>query len=760
MKTIIIAYAIILSAIIIPSRAFTESAAYKALGVGGGGALSGMAISPYGNLWFVGTDMGTLFRSTDSGRSWHTVKHSEAMFGTDLSKAVSPGFSSDKKTIFHSENGLSPKRSSDAGLTFKPISLPLLKDEIIRYWATDTSNAAIVFCGTNQSLLASYDNGTTWIRIKGIVGNSSGTFFDLGSKKTIYHAAGRKIYSSVDNGKTFTLAYTAKTTIRAFTGGRDKSGYTLAFADSDGMNACRWASGFISEWGAEKIDETQRSCGYVWLSINGSLFSKTSMVAGDHVKMAENDSSVIYVTGGKKWIRQYGTKIHVSKDKGQTWTLKLHQLNWDVVPYQPWPQDKLEYSAVALDVGWWDDGYESFDVNKTNSSIAAGAGLFFIHSTFNAGDKWLAPFTQFAESNLPSAGKYWKTRGIEVISVYKTKFHPTNPKLLYAASADIGGMISEDRGETFRISKAQYNSNYDYAFDTDNDSIVYAASGNTHDYPNEWYANSMTSNGGIYLSENRGQTWKRLTPDNKEFNRQFLSVAYDTKNNVIYAGSQESGIAVSGDQGKSWKYMNEGLPSGVKIIPQIEIDPVTGNVFALVTGNAPLFTNHAQTGIYVWSNKPGGRWILLRKHVHAPADLPQVKRFWYYPTKFALDLRRNTLWLIDYENNGNWLQTGVWKSTDMGNNWYRVSQFTHPTDIIVDSKNPDHIHVAGYFDMTGKWGVGGQIFSKDGGKTWEKNNDLNLQHNARSVTKDPSNPARIIYTFFGGGILSGPDPIH
>lgn len=37
-----------------------SSNSYTPLGVGGGGAMSGVAISPYAELWFVGTDMGTL----------------------------------------------------------------------------------------------------------------------------------------------------------------------------------------------------------------------------------------------------------------------------------------------------------------------------------------------------------------------------------------------------------------------------------------------------------------------------------------------------------------------------------------------------------------------------------------------------------------------------------------------------------------------------------------------------------------------------
>jgi hypothetical protein len=44
-------------------------------GVGGGGALSSFSISPYSKLWLVGTDMGTLYRSTDAGSTWSPISH-------------------------------------------------------------------------------------------------------------------------------------------------------------------------------------------------------------------------------------------------------------------------------------------------------------------------------------------------------------------------------------------------------------------------------------------------------------------------------------------------------------------------------------------------------------------------------------------------------------------------------------------------------------------------------------------------------------
>ncbi len=742
-----------------PDPVPAPSTGYIPLGVGGGGAMSGVSISPYSNLWFVGTDMGTLFKSTDLGKSWNAVNHFQAVFDSDLTKAVSVGFSADGVTVFHASAGINPKRSTDAGETFTAINMGLASGEIIKYFYSDSSNANIMYAGTTKGLLRTTNKGTSWTRVNSE--EAVGTFIDHNTNGKVYHATKTKVLVSGDDGVTFSTYYTPIAgSVRLFAGGSDASGVTLAMSDSDGSNACSWAGKYLNDWGQTSIDQTYAACGFVWVSKNGGAFTKNAQPVGDHLKMAENDSATIYTTGGRAWIRQYGTKVHVSRDKGQTWGLKLNQIDYDVVPYAPWSKDKIEYSAVALDVGWWDSGYESFAINQRNSAVVAGSGYFFLHSSLNTGDNWLAAFTKYADTGTPTAGKKWITRGLEVISVYKMKFHPTNSNLLYGASADIGGVVSEDHGASFRIPSHQYNSFYDYAFDPADDLVVYSAAGSLHDFPNEWHANAVTGNGGIYKSVDRGRSWKRLTPVDTNYNRQFLSVGYDAKNDVIYGGTHETGIAVSYNDGASWAYLNTGLPAGNKIIPQIEVDPNTGNVYALLTGDAPTFSNQPYTGVYFLDVANGSKtWKLLRGTVNYPKDADAGYKLWYYPTAFAIDFNNpSTIWMVDYENKGNWLMTGAWKTTDGGNTWNRMKQVTHATDIKIDPKNPNQVHVSGYYDLTGGWGNGGMLYTKDGGATWSKNSLPPLQRNARSVTLDPKDSSKIYYSYFGGGILYGANP--
>lgn len=734
----------------------------QARGIGGGGAMSGFSISPFIKLRFVGTDMGTLFRSVDDGESWHPINHLQTTFSSDLTAAVGVGFSADPMVVFHAPAGRAPVRSTDAGIKWTKIAnFALASGEKIKYWRPHSYNGNIIFAATTSGLWKTEDKGLNWKKLSSTVdGESVGTFIDYRKNGyDIYHANANGIFKSEDGGANFTKVFTPKNLkIRGFTAGRDKQKISFAFMDNDGRNACSDVAKYLNDWGSTSLENHYAKCGYVWTGDSKYAFTRTEQKAGDHIRMSENDSNTIYATGSTAWIRGYGTKIWKSTDTGKNWDLKLNQLDWDVVPFADWGHDRIEYSGVALDVGWHDGGYESFDLNLRDSEQVGGTGYYFLHTSSDGGEYWDAPFTKYAGTkSIPTKGDVWKSTGLEVTTVYRFKFHPNNPKVGYAAMADIGGIITEDGGLTYRNTKIGYNSNYDYAFDPNNDNVVFGVSGSQHDFPMNWHANAAENDeGGVYKSTNRGRSWTRLTPTTNNMNRQFLSLGYDYRSNTLYAGSHGSGIARSTDGGASWAYFNTGLPSGALIIPQIEIDPANGAAYALVTGNAPAFSNNAQTGIYYLA--PGGSsWTLLRGTVQRPAEVSSQYGLWYYPTGFAVDFsngsNRNTLYLVDYENNKNWLATGVWKSTDRGNTWQRQQQFTHPLSVTLDQEDPNRVYVNGLKTLDGSWGEGGLLYTNNGGAKWNRNLEIPFQANARTATIDPNNRDMIFYGFFGSALL-------
>jgi len=752
MKLVRAFFGVILIGSLMPS--VEASPAYLPRGVGGGGAMASYSISPYSDLRFVGTDMGTLFRSTDRGKNWTPVNQAQVQFNSDLSLAGEVGFSSDAKTVFFADAGRDPKRSRDAGLSWSSISIALEPEERVRYWVGDPKNAKTILCATSEGLWASHDLGEHWSRIQHLAGAAIGTAWLSDGKRTrIFHATGSEIFLSEDGGKNFRSWFSAPGGIRAFAGGEDPQGLTLAYLDSDGKEAC------------SKIGKSVSECGWVRIfrAHTGELpkpdFQKTNQEGGRFLRMADNDSRTIYVTGGD-WPRQYGSRVWVSRDAGKTFSLRFQVYDWDRHPYRPWPKDKLDYSAIGLDVGWDDNAPFSFAVNRRHSSEVGESGHYFLHTTTDFGEHWKSPFTRFSDQGERAKGKHWSSTGLEVTSALRMKFHPKNPKLAYVSLADLGGYVTEDGGQSFRISKAKYNTNYDYAFDPEKPDRVYAASGDRHDFPIN-FQEPIQSHGGIFVSNDRGKTWKRLTPDgdhqNSEYDRQFLSVAYDPIHRVIYGGTEGGGIARSTDGGKTWSWINAGFDPGDRVVPQIEVDPKDGEVYALLTGNSPEFQNRDETGIYRLSPKPGSHWELLRTHVVRPKGVDDAIPLWQFPTAFAVDFskaKRNVLWMTDMEMKGAWLATGVWKSEDSGQHWKRMLQFTHPTAITLAK---GAIHVSGLNQTDGKWGNGGAWVSTDGGETWGKNKRLPLLANLFGFTPDPlSGPKKGFFLFFGGGIYYGP----
>ena len=164
--------------------------------------------------------------------------------------------------------------------------------------------------------------------------------------------------------------------LQSFTGARmegSKSDLMLSFMDTD-QTAC-----------GEDIASNDL-CGYVHVlreSLDAAtvdthdsfVFARTAQ-RGFRVASSRNDSDTIYVTGHRGWPSSTGTQVWVgSFDSDQTsWEFELKFRQYPV-----WDADKLDYSGVGLDVGYWDGGYYRWMVKPNDSQIAGGTGNFFLH---------------------------------------------------------------------------------------------------------------------------------------------------------------------------------------------------------------------------------------------------------------------------------------------------------------------------------------------------------------------------------------------
>jgi hypothetical protein len=374
--------------------------------------------------------------------------------------------------MLHAPQGLSPVRSTDFGETWESVVIAS-EDVRIRYWISDTEEQSVVYAHTSNGLAYSENGGVTWNMAAEGLGDAKGAFLDHATTPaTLYFATDTGVFSSTDHGLTYTTV--VDDDVRWFAGGRDSTGVTLTYVDSNGA-AC--------DWPVAASEKAAAACGEIWVSIDGNDFTSTGQEAGAQVVMAENDSQTIYAVGDRDWDRAYGTKVWRSTDAGVSWELKFHQQDWDVLPYAPWPSSKLEWSAVGLEVGWWDGGYYWFAINQLNSAEIGGSGNFFAHVSYDGGDYWHAAFTDLASTAQPVAGLEWRSTGLEVTTARRIEFHPTDHSVAYIENADIGCQVSQDSGDTWRMCSIGMNSVYDVAFDPRDSARVFAAAGSQHDWP-------------------------------------------------------------------------------------------------------------------------------------------------------------------------------------------------------------------------------------------------------------------------------------
>jgi photosystem II stability/assembly factor-like uncharacterized protein len=213
--------------------------------------------------------------------------------------------------------------------------------------------------------------------------------------------------------------------------------------------------------------------------------------------------------------------------------------------------------------------------------------------------------------------------------------------------------------------------------------------------PNTWYV--ATAFGGLWKTTNRGTTFTPIFDDGGSFT--LCCVVVDPKSsNVVWLGTGENasqrsahfgdGIYKSIDAGKTWQRM--GLASS-EHIGQIIVDPRNSNV-VYVAAQGPLWSAGGERGLY--------------------------------------------------------------KTTDGGTTWERVlfvSDDTGISDVVFDPKNPDVIYASSYQrrravgQMIGGGPEGGIWKTTDAGKKWTKlSKGLPKDDVGRiALGVDPKNPARV-----------------
>jgi photosystem II stability/assembly factor-like uncharacterized protein len=138
-------------------------------------------------------------------------------------------------------------------------------------------------------------------------------------------------------------------------------------------------------------------------------------------------------------------------------------------------------------------------------------------------------------------GNSWRiTTGWQITEVLKVKVDALKPAVVYAATA-YGVFRTENGGETWK----EANKGFLKPFVSD---IMI-----DRFHPNKLFA---ASEDGVYLSTNGDIGWRRVGIDGKGVR---TIVQHPVIKDLFFAGTEDDGIFVSRDGGRSWKPTNSGL---------------------------------------------------------------------------------------------------------------------------------------------------------------------------------------------------------
>jgi hypothetical protein len=206
--------------------------------------------------------------------------------------------------------------------------------------------------------------------------------------------------------------------------------------------------------------------------------------------------------------------------------------------------------------------------------------------------------------------------------------------------------------------------------------------------------------------------WVALGPSN--VGGRVRALAFDPRNaSRLFAGTASGGIWLTEDGGATWRANNDFLPN--LSVTTIVIDPASPDVMYLGTGEA----SGGLVGVGAFKSVDAGHtWRYLES---TNAD---VNPDWRFVNRLAIHPTQTQVLLAALTNN-NGVAGAIYRSTDGGASWTRVSTFK-ALDIAFEPANPANA-VAGLDDGT-------IAYSRDAGLTWTRTAPLVATPAGRSGT--------------------------
>ncbi|MCB8999645.1 MAG: T9SS type A sorting domain-containing protein [Bacteroidales bacterium] len=511
-----------------------------------GGFISTITLDSSSNYIYVGTHGHGVFISTDNGLSW---KASNSGFSEGALNIASIAISEDKVYVGTYYDGI--YSSDNKGNFWKSISHGLPNT----YVSSIAVKGEYIFAGLDGSgIFLSTDNGNNWNPIyQGIsptnpIGVSVLKIID----SIIYAGTSEGMLNSFDNGKVWTK-------VGSNLYGSSITNYdSYVFFAEGGLGTClSTESGSQSKWFF--IDSLKKELPITSLAIcSKNLFAGTRngvFLSSDNGKnwtyvnngLSENGLNVSSLAANENtiFIGTYAGGLYRSIDNGNSWI----SVSQDIIQTTVWTialnenymylgtrgsgvfrsnnnGDKWEEANNGLESDPWNGLFVSaFATSNDQIFIGLQGGGVYLSSDF--GESWTPANNGLSEDGL---------------SVYALAINGNN---MFAGTFN-GLYLSTDNGKNWISSSNGMDLTGNYV-----SSISFIG--------NNIFA--ATNSNGIYLSIDNGSNWKLVsngTTDNNGIINSSVSclAVNDTK---LYAGTLDQGIFLSVDNGNSWANISNNL---------------------------------------------------------------------------------------------------------------------------------------------------------------------------------------------------------
>lgn len=708
-------------------------------GPGGGGWIQSIACDPRDpKVLYVGCDVGGFYLSTDAGQSWR-IQNQGLNDAFVECLAVHPEDS--KVILLGMEGGVF--KSTDGGSTWQWKRQGFPEPQRYAFSAPigglcfDPTDPNTVYAGIGRPrwqkdgkgrIYKSADCGETWALVtpEGML-PADAIICDIEvapDGSCVLAASSRGVFRSEDDGATWT---------DSSSGLEHPHVLELAIAPSDPrivyctlQTTARddepWNGGvFRSDDGGKTW--TRRSNG---LEQRVGARDKPAPMNSIYKEIVVDprDANVVYV-GSPSWV---SAGVFKSTDGGMTWA----RSSWHFG------------DRHNMDRGWitqWGPSVECLAICPADPDMLVFGTSGHVYLTEDAGETWQQRYCRQFED-----GRFTGT-GLEVTCMFDVVLDPVDPARGYFCFYDIGLLISDDGGKTFRrgVEGMKNSGNcFTVVVDPANRNKLWACTG-------QWGSNV----GDVCRSADRGATWTVVgKPETGLPVGQTRSLVLDPVSpegsRTLYVTCGGHGIFKSVDDGLTWNPINTGLPEKAVTQPcRLVMNPANPKHLRVALGGNPP----SGAGIYETTDA-GANWV----KVSGDAPFGDTKDFVADPRDF------DTLYVCQREkferalDPPQLLPGGLFKSTDGGRTWARIHDY-HFTNCVAVSPADSQVLYVGttdhpYHDANIAQGV---LKSSDGGATWQQEIEGMTWPSVSCISIDPRDPSRIFAGVGGNGGFVGID---